>query len=192
MPEWIGPRLRFKCLLCGECCRLYWVPLTHKDLARIYEKTGLPPQKFAAAVPKDAVGDWGLPAFYLSERREHYLALRKRVDGFCFFVKLQGGRFVCSIYDVRPLTCRFYPYVYVPDRVVRFELLEEARTFCPGVGRGPVYELSREAEAALAREAEMEEYKSIVAAWNALVLFDGVEPTFERFLEFLLERARRL
>lgn len=192
MPEWIAPRLRFKCLLCGECCRLYWVPLTHKDVVRISHKTGIPPQKFAVAVPKEAVGEWELPAFYLSGRREHYLALKKRVDGFCFFVKLEGGKFVCSIYDVRPLTCRFYPYVYVPGKIVKLELLEDAVTFCPGVGRGPVYEPSREAEAALAREAEMEEYRSIVAAWNALVLAGGVEPTFEKFLEFLLEGARRL
>ncbi len=189
MPEWRGPRIRFKCSLCGECCRLYWVPITHKDLLRIHKAAGLDPGDFATHVPKDAVGEWGVPAFLLSDGREHYLVLKKRLDGFCIFIKLRDGRFVCSIYDARPATCRFYPYVYIPGDVVSFELAEGAAEFCPGVGRGPVRDLSAEAEAAVLREKELEEYKIFVRRWNAFALSRPDEADFRRFLEEALRSA---
>ncbi|MGC8582565.1 MAG: YkgJ family cysteine cluster protein [Thermoproteus sp.] len=190
MPEWIGPRIRFKCTLCGECCRLYWVPITHMDLLRIAERTGLKPRDFAAPIPKAAVGEWGVPAFLLSDGREHYLVLKKRLDGFCIFIELRGGRFVCSIYDARPLNCRFYPFVYVPGDVVRLELVEGAERFCPGIGRGPVRDLSAEAEAAVEREREMESYREVVERWNKLVASAEVEGDFDKFLDFALAAAR--
>lgn len=189
MPQWQGPRIRFKCLLCGECCRLYWVPITHKDLYRIHKATGLDPLDFAAHVPKDAVGEWGVPAFLLSDGRAHYLVLKKRLDGFCIFTKLKDGHFICTIYEARPIACRFYPYVYVPGDVVKFELAEGAAKFCPGIGKGPVHDLSAEAEAALLREKEMEGYKEFVKTWNAFASSSPEEASFRRFLEEALRWA---
>lgn len=164
------------------------MPLTHKDLLRI-SKIGLDPREYATHVPKDAVGEWGVPSFLLSDGREHYLVLKKRLDGFCVFVRLRNGRFVCSIYDARPITCRFYPYVYVPGDVIKFELAEGAAEFCPGIGKGPVNDLSAEAEAALLREEELEEYKAFVKEWNSFAQSRPEEASFRRFLEEALRRA---
>ncbi|MFP3251865.1 MAG: YkgJ family cysteine cluster protein [Thermoproteus sp.] len=192
MPEWIGPRIRFRCLLCGECCRLYWVPVTHVDLWRIAEGTGLKPRDFAAPIPKDAVGEWGVPSILLSDGRRHYVVLKKRLDGLCIFNKLSDGRFICSIYDRRPSSCRFYPFVYIPGDVVRLELAKDAERFCPGIGRGPVRDLSAEAEAAAVREAEMDSYREVADRWNRLVASSKVGGTFDEFLEFALAAARGL
>lgn len=186
MGGWIGPRIRFKCLLCGECCRFYWVPLTHVDVRRIVERTGLRPLQFAGEVPKPKVGDWGIPAFLLSDGVEHYLVLKKRVDGFCIFIKREGLSFACSIYDSRPTTCVFYPFVYARDGgVVRFEVVEAARDFCPGLGRGRAKGFDAEFAAALAHDEALAQYRELVNRWNRLVAAGAVEATLEGFLGYI-------
>lgn len=183
---WIAPRVSFKCAKCGECCRFYWVPLTHRDVKRIAARTGLAPEEFAAELPKERVGEWGAPSFLLSDGAEHYLVLRKRDDGFCAFIKLEGTSFICSIYDARPTTCAFYPYVYVRrDDAVFFELAAGAPSFCPGLGKGPAHGLEAEFKAALLQEEELAEYGALVRRWNKLVVSGAVEATFRNFLKFI-------
>ncbi|WP_243675707.1 hypothetical protein [Vulcanisaeta distributa] len=56
------PRVRFTCTLCGECCRRYWIPVTHRDAARIARYTGgMRPREFLALFPKDMAADWDEP-----------------------------------------------------------------------------------------------------------------------------------
>lgn len=183
--SWIGPRVRFSCAQCGECCRLYWVPVTHRDIERISHRTGLRPADFTAPIPKSVVGEWGLPSFLLDDG-EHYLILRKRLDGFCVFISPEEGKFRCAIYDARPLTCRFYPFVYISGEPIRFELAEDAPALCPGIGRGPAVSFGSVARFAVQREKELEEYKALVNRWNRLVLSGAVRPSFEVYLDFLL------
>jgi hypothetical protein len=80
------PRVRFTCTLCGECCRRYWIPVTHIDVARIAEFTGMKPRDFLALFPKDMAADWDEPVIKLRDG-EYYLVLKKRLDGTCIFNK---------------------------------------------------------------------------------------------------------
>ena len=60
--------------------------------------------------------------------------MKKTVEGDCIF--LRNGS--CSIYEARPLICRFYPFQLQNrenDRYV-FRYTEE----CPGLGKGPQLE----------------------------------------------------
>jgi len=61
--------------------------------------------------------------------------MRKTSDGQCVFLK-DGS---CTIYETRPLICRFYPFQLrnVKDDEYAFGCSNE----CPGIGRGP--QLSR-------------------------------------------------
>jgi Fe-S-cluster containining protein len=76
-----------ECFTCGACCfsRLEaYVPVTGDDHARLGDRVD------------DLV------------RFEGNRAYMKMVDGHCaaLRVDVEGGRFVCSAYDVRPQTCR--------------------------------------------------------------------------------------
>lgn len=59
-----------------------------------------------------------------------YEMRKTRQEGKCFF--LEGRN--CSIYELRPLVCRFYPFklITMNDGKHRFFCTDE----CPGIGKG--------------------------------------------------------
>jgi Fe-S-cluster containining protein len=66
--------------------------------------------------------------------REPYAYEMKKTtkDKKCVF--LDGNS--CSIYAVRPLVCRFYPFQLSKDKGQKYSF--SATTECPGVGRGEI------------------------------------------------------
>jgi len=57
--------------------------------------------------------------------------MKKTEDGKCMFLK--DSR--CSIYNIRPLICRFYPFQL--KTVGSNELVFAYTNKCPGIGKGP-------------------------------------------------------
>ena len=109
----------FDCKLCGRCCgdtedHTRHVLLLKVDAKRITNQTNLDVSEFADEV----------------EGSEPYVyEMKKPENGQCFFLK--NSR--CTIYNSRPLICRFYP----------FQLDNQNNTYvfsytnkCPGVGKG--------------------------------------------------------
>ena len=85
---------QFKCTGCGECCR--WtgaVLLEDADITALAAHFGMSEQAFIDQRTRLA-----------ASRKQ--LALLDQADGSCEF--LEGDR--CSIYAVRPLQCRTFPY----------------------------------------------------------------------------------
>jgi Fe-S-cluster containining protein len=62
--------------------------------------------------------------------------IRKTEDGKCVFLKDNS----CSIYKIRPLICRFYPFQLKNLRTNRYTFTYTDE--CPGIGNGP--QLKRE------------------------------------------------
>ena len=60
--------------------------------------------------------------------------MKKTAEGSCVFLRDDS----CSIYEVRPLICRFYPFQlqYRGNSRYVFGYTEE----CPGIGKGPQLE----------------------------------------------------
>lgn len=75
---------RFKCMMCGNCCRLRFIHLTKDDVERIQSR--------------------GHRDFYDTVGGERML---KRSRGRCMFV---GKDDSCSIYELRPEVCRKFPF----------------------------------------------------------------------------------
>jgi len=74
------------CLLCGECCRKYFVPLSKKEAFRIRWKYG-----------RETV---------VRKNGKFYLA---KINGECIFLKNN----TCSIQEDKPLACKLWPfYIY--------------------------------------------------------------------------------
>lgn len=117
--------LRFRCLRCALCCgdtevRERRILLLEAEARRISEATSMEIGEFAERV----------------EGSEPFLYRMRKREGRCLF--LRGN--LCSIYEIRPIICRFYPFQLENlggDRY-RFSYTEE----CPGIGEGP--ELGRE------------------------------------------------
>jgi len=57
--------------------------------------------------------------------------IKKTENGKCIFLRDKA----CSIYEFRPLICRFYPFrLYLKKDVYVFNYTDE----CPGIGKGEI------------------------------------------------------
>lgn len=111
---------RFRCLKCGICCcdapaRERRILLTTLEAEAISERLGTSPTEFTNHIEPVSV-------FSLS---------MKKAEGRCIFLREN----LCTIYGLRPLICRFYPFRLdsLGLGVYAFQGTKE----CPGLGRGP-------------------------------------------------------
>jgi len=112
--------IRFRCLRCALCCmdvgtRERRILILEAEARRISEAASMGIGEFAMEV----------------EGEGPFKYLMRKVDGRCVFLRDN----LCSIYELRPAICRFYPFKLerVWGRGLRFSYTEE----CPGIGRGP-------------------------------------------------------
>ena len=113
--------VRFHCIRCGICCgdtkeKSRHILLLRIEAEQISKATLQPPSQFAVKIEGSA------PYRY---------EMKKREDGKCVF--LENDR--CTIYSVRPLICRFYPFeLSSHGGKYKFLFTEE----CPGINMGRV------------------------------------------------------
>jgi uncharacterized protein len=114
--------VRFHCVKCGICCgdtkeKTRCILLLKPEAEQISEATLQPTAQFA---------------FKLADKEPYCYEMKKRAeDGKCVF--LENDR--CTIYPVRPLICRFYPFELDScGGRYSFQFTEE----CPGIGEGGV------------------------------------------------------
>lgn len=123
---WYRGGLRFTCTQCGNCC------------------TGAPGYVFVSAEEIERIAaflgrtDGRLGKEHL--RRvgfKHSLTEDKR-NGDCCFLKRENGKRICSIYPVRPLQCRTWPFWDL--NLDTQHDWEEASLGCPGMNAGTPYD----------------------------------------------------
>jgi hypothetical protein len=113
--------IRFKCERCTLCCgdtkdRVRSVLLLRIEAERISQKTLKSIEDFAEEI---------------EEFEPYVYRMKKTKDGKCIFLKNK----LCSIYQIRPLICRFYPFELkeVGSNRYIFAYTDE----CPAIGKGP-------------------------------------------------------
>ncbi|MBR9700147.1 YkgJ family cysteine cluster protein [Candidatus Woesearchaeota archaeon] len=85
----------FKCTFCGKCCIELTVKISDEDIKRI-KKAGHKRKDFAV---KD-----------MFDLRTGKYALKKQENEWCVFLRKEGEKYLCSIHEHRPETCRKYPF----------------------------------------------------------------------------------
>jgi len=114
--------VRFRCVRCALCCgdakdKIRSILLLKIEADHISKRTLMDLDEFAEEI----------------EGFEPYIyQMRKTEDGNCVFLKDNS----CSIYQIRPLICRFYPFQLknLGNNRCAFAYTEE----CPGIGEGPL------------------------------------------------------
>jgi Fe-S-cluster containining protein len=92
--------LRFRCKRCATyCCKLGGPFLTKEDMAQI-ESVGYKACEFV----EDSKGKYG--ELLMTS------AMKNKEDGSCVFLRLDEKRkaYECSIYEIRPVLCRLFPF----------------------------------------------------------------------------------
>jgi Fe-S-cluster containining protein len=113
--------LRFKCIKCGICCgdtieKTRHILLLNEEAEKIAKATQQEITVFAAEI---------------NGKAPYTFEMRKTIeDGKCVF--LEDNR--CSIYSLRPLICRFYPFELKPNAAKRHRFF--CTDECPGVNKG--------------------------------------------------------
>jgi len=113
--------VRFKCERCALCCgdaknRARSILLLRIEAERISQKTLKSVEDFAEKI------DGFEPYVY---------RMKKAKDGKCVFLRDN----LCSVYEIRPLICMFYPFEFkeVGSNRYIFTYTDE----CPAIGKGP-------------------------------------------------------
>jgi Fe-S-cluster containining protein len=123
--KWYQAGLSFECTQCGNCCSgppgYVWV--TRKDIEAIARFVGLE--------------DGKLDARYLRRVGLRH-SLTERPGGDCIFLKRADGKSMCSIYPVRPLQCRTWPFW--TENLSSPDAWNRAHLTCPGMNRGQPYD----------------------------------------------------
>ena len=113
--------VRFKCQRCATCCgdtkdRVRSILLLKIETERISQETLKGVDEFAEEI----------------EGSEPYVyRIKKTRDGKCMF--LEGN--LCTIYQIRPLICVFYPFELKEVRNYRYTFAYTSE--CPAIGKGP-------------------------------------------------------
>jgi len=113
--------VRFRCIKCGICCgdtkeKTRHILLLKLEAEQIAKITAQPISKFAVELKGKA------PYSYEMKKRAE--------DGKCVF--LEKNR--CTIYPLRPLICRFYPFELKMSRSRKYKFLFTEE--CPGINKG--------------------------------------------------------
>ncbi len=126
--KWYVAGLAFECTQCGNCCSgapgYVWV--TKDEIGRISDHLG----RNDKWLSKEHLRRVGLNKYSLTERP----------GGDCIFLARDGDGDAtgCSIYEVRPLQCRTWPFwsgnVKSPDT------WSHVGSTCPGVNRGKLHD----------------------------------------------------
>lgn len=115
-------KLRFKCQRCATfCCKLGGPSLTKKDVEQI-ESVGYDISRFIEPTKRQ----YGNFSFMPS-------AVKTKKDGSCIFLRVNKRRntYECSIYDIRPVLCRLYPFDF--KRINDNSLLLKIIQCCKGL-----------------------------------------------------------
>lgn len=124
---YVSEPLRFECTQCGRCCRgggAYHVFLNAAEAEQIREVLQLS-------------RDWFWRR-YLQRLDSGELTVVLNADGRCSFLDRNGR---CSVYEVRPMQCRTYPFWPEILRSKAAWRAEAAR--CEGVDHGATVPLAR-------------------------------------------------
>ncbi|MDR2727981.1 MAG: YkgJ family cysteine cluster protein [Chitinispirillales bacterium] len=168
-----------KCVRCGVCCRVPVVPVTHKDLKRLVEFTGMPAAKVVRFCPFSEMEYDPESGLWISFRYgKRAMILRKKAEK-CIF---QTPTLSCAAYEARPQTCRTFPYNVDTDDDEELEITLNDRFTCSAAPCSN-FDIDKLLSDSLNENMEDEEYHRLVRRWNKSEQNGGTKD-FLKFIGF--------
>ena len=122
--KWYHAGLQFECTQCGNCCsgNPGYVWTTREEIKEIARFLGN--------------HDSRLDKTHLRRVGFRY-SLTEKKGGDCIFLKRTDGKTMCTIYPVRPLQCRTWPFW--SSNLASSKAWNRAGENCPGINHGKKY-----------------------------------------------------
>ena len=133
-----------------------------------------------------------VPKVLLSDYANENLVMVIQGDDYCTFFDGKG----CSIYPVRPLICRFFPFTYEfedddgdysnpESKKIIFDLNPDT-DYCKGKEDGDYFDFEKLKFEAYRTTREDVKFEKVVGAWNVSIIFNQREEFDENsFYEYL-------
>jgi Fe-S-cluster containining protein len=114
--------VRFRCIKCGICCgdtkeKTRHILLLRTEAEQIAKATLQPISEFTVKI---------------KDKAPYSYEMKKTEDGKCVFLENN----CCTIYIVRPLICRFYPFELKIAHSGKYTFLYTLE--CSGINKGPI------------------------------------------------------
>jgi Fe-S-cluster containining protein len=114
--------VRFQCVKCGKCCgdtkeKTRHILLLRTEAEQITKATLQPTSEFTVKI---------------KDKAPYSYEMKKTEDGKCVFLENN----CCTIYAVRPLICRFYPFELKIAHSGKYTFLYTSE--CSGINKGPI------------------------------------------------------
>jgi Fe-S-cluster containining protein len=114
--------VRFRCTKCGICCgdtkeKTRHILLLRTEAEQIAKATLQPISEFTVKI---------------KDKAPYSYEMKKTEDGKCVFLENN----CCTIYAVRPLICRFYPFELKIAHSGKYTFLYTSE--CSGINKGPI------------------------------------------------------
>jgi len=139
---WYADGLKFTCTQCGNCCTggpgFVWI--SEQEIERLAEFLNLTPRQVLARYCRKVGSRWSLKERRTSEGLYDCIFLAEQPGPAAGPRELDRNQSIplrrrgCSIYPVRPLQCRTWPFW--DTNLSSKETWERASRRCPGMGRG--------------------------------------------------------
>jgi len=158
-----APTIRFRCTLCGWCCRNYTPLITAADARRIQKALRKPLSEFLAFYrPEDFPVAPGADANFFQTKHGPVVMALQRTSGGCVFLQED----MCSIQAFKPGLCGAFPFQPVSpgDLDGPFDLLGD-----PCDGNNDTDEVVSQDEARTSYEVfvrDYYQYQDLVRSWN--------------------------
>ncbi|HRK29772.1 MAG TPA: YkgJ family cysteine cluster protein [Tepidisphaeraceae bacterium] len=122
---WYADGLNFQCTQCGNCCTggPGYVWISDVEITRLATHLKMTEQELAKKYLRKISGK-----FSLKERK----SLKGEYD--CVFLEEMNGRRACTVYEVRPLQCRTWPFW--DGNLISQNSWNRAGKTCPGLNKG--------------------------------------------------------
>ena len=131
-PEWYADGLSFSCTQCGNCCSgpPGYVWMDDKEINAIATHLKLSTPDFLRRHARQVDGRWTL-----NER------LTPKGYDCVFLQRDDQGKALCTIYSVRPVQCRTWPFW--TDNLRKPADWDRAGSRCPGIDKGKLYPIEQ-------------------------------------------------
>ncbi len=126
------PIFKFKCIEgCNLCCsgNPGIILVTDEEITQIANFLSIPKIEFIKTYTR-IIRNYFSSNFGFIDKA---YSIKETSENDCIFLKKNG----CSIYPVRPLQCKAYPFW--PSIVQSEDSWEKEKEFCPGINRGKTY-----------------------------------------------------
>lgn len=165
----------------GHCCELL-LSLSVHDIARISINLAISPAEFCHFEKRD--DSWNQPPIDI-EGELHYLMLNSGEGKPCTFLHKISTERRCAIYELRPMTCRLYPFRWGQDNMISGPKI----IWCPQTWL--ISKANRRRITALIRRSLVEEAEShrAMKAFNRQKTFPH---TYEGFFRYVLVKGGEL